>query len=536
MNALLAIAPRWAGEPVRPSHGAGWAGEFATRLESGGWPGEGALGSEELQQCERFRELLAELSTLGGTGRLLNFRQALDLLRALAMRTSFEAATPDVPVTLTESIDDPLVEYDGIWIAGLSAENWPAPPRSDPFLPIGAQRAAGYEPASAQGQLIGARQAMVAWQRCTQRLVLSWPWADGDVPLQPSQLLGAKARAPGEPLAPVSPDRLLISLHHNARREPRPREPALAWPAGKRLRGGTRVLQLQALCPFKAVAELRLGAIAVPEPVPGLSRLERGQLLHRALELVFTQLGDSHELRRRAGEDGSLPALVRAACDRAVREGLALRIEALPAALADNESMRLTSLIAALLRQELIRAASSEFTIAALEATQDLQLGGFPIRVRMDRLDRLDDGGLIILDYKSGAAQAFHPLDERPRQPQLLAYAVLTGGAVAGVAAVHLGPEGVRWRGVAAEPSVLPELGRLRAPTAPWPQLQAHWRDVVEKLVRDFVAGASAVDPLPGACQFCALPAFCRVEANRTYELNPDADEPGASASETNGH
>ncbi len=532
---LLAIAPRWAGELVRPNHGAGWAGEFATRLEAGGWPGEASLGSEELQQCERFRELLAELSTLAGSGRLLNFRQALDLLRALAMRTSFEAATPDVPVTLTESIDDPLIEYDGIWVAGLSAENWPAPPRADPFLPIAAQRAAGYEPASAQGQLIAARQAMVAWQRCTPQLVLSWPWADGDVPLQPSQLLGAKPRAHGEPLAPASPDRLLTSLRQNARRERRPPDHALAWPAGQRLRGGTKVLQLQSLCPFKAVAELRLGAHAVLVPVPGLNRLDRGRLLHRALELVFAQLGDSRELRRRASDEAALRALVRAACERALREGLALRIEPLPAALAANESMRLTSLITAFLRQELARAASTEFSIAALEVTQDVQLGGFPIRVRMDRLDRLDDGRVIILDYKSGAAQAFHPLDERPRQPQLLAYAVLTGGAVAGVASVHIGAAGVRWRGVAAEPSVLPELARPRAPTAPWPQLLAHWQAVVEKLLTDFVGGASAVDPLPGACQFCALPAFCRVEPNRTYELNPDAEEPGANESEPNG-
>jgi RecB family exonuclease len=283
------------------------------------------------------------------------------------------------------------------------------------------------------------------------------------------------------------------------------------------------------------VAELRLGAVAVAEPLPGLDRLERGQLLHRALEKVFAQFGDSRELRRRAADQGSLLALVRAACERAVREGLALRIEPLPAALADNEILRLTSLIAALLRQELIRAESAEFTIAALEDTQDLHLGGFPIRVRMDRLDRLDDGRVVIIDYKSGAAQAFHPLEERPRQPQLLAYAVLASGALAGVAAVHLGPAGIRWRGVAAEPSVLPELARLRAPTAPWPQLLAHWRAVVDKLVGDFVAGTSAVDPLPGACQFCSLPAFCRVEANRSNESGPDADEAGTSEGDTDG-
>jgi ATP-dependent helicase/nuclease subunit B len=530
VDTLRNVAHSWAGDTGRTDHGVGWARDFAARLEAGGWPGEQALGSEELQQCERLRDLLGELSTLGGSGTLLSFRQALDLLRALARRTSFEAATPDVPVTLTESTDDPLIEYDGIWVAGLSAESWPAPPRADPFAPIGAQRTAGYPPASAQGQLDAARQAMSAWQRCTRQLVMSWPWAEGDVPLQPSPLLGVPPRAHGAQVATASADRLVAALHQDERREPRPVERALDWPAGQRLKGGTRVLQLQALCPFKAVAELRLGAVRVSEPRPGLDRLARGQVLHRALELVFVQLKDSRELRARAANPPALLALVRVACDRAVGERLALGTERVPGALLENEQIRLTGLISELLRQELIRAESAEFTIAALEDAQELELGGFPIRVRMDRLDRLDDGRLIILDYKSGAPQTFRPLDERPRQPQLLAYAVLTRAAVAGVAAVHLGAGDIRWRGAAAEPSLLPGLGRPRAPTAAWPELLIHWRRVVENLVRDYAAGESAVDPLPGACLSCPLPALCRVDARRRNE--PDADPDDASVNE----
>ena len=325
------------------------------------------------------------------------------------------------------------------------------------------------------------------------------------------------------------------SLRTAARREPRPAEPGLAWPAGRRLAGGTRVLQLQSLCPFKAVAELRLGALPVADPVPGLDRRERGQLLHRALELVFRQLKDSRELRRRAADAQALAALVRAASEQAVHERLAARAQRLPDALADNERVRLRALIAALLRQELTRAESTEFAVAQLEDSQDHELAGFPLRVRMDRLDRLDDGRLIVLDYKSGAAQTFRPLDERPRQPQLLAYAVLAAGTVAGIAAVYLGADQIRWRGAAAEPSLLPELGRTRTPTAPWPELLGHWRRVVEDLVRDFAAGKSAVDPLPGACQYCQLPALCRVAASRRNESLAGADEDNAGEAAADG-
>jgi hypothetical protein len=171
---------------------------------------------------------------------------------------------------LTESIDEPLVDYDGIWVAGLSAESGPAPPRADPFVPIGAQRSVGYQPASAHGQLDAARQAMSAWQRCTAQLVMSWPCADGDVPLQPSQLLGVPPRAHGVEVAAASADRLMVSPVRTRGVSGDP------W-NGHLLGRGPAAHRRQSLAtasavPFKAVAELRLGALRVSEPRPGLDR------------------------------------------------------------------------------------------------------------------------------------------------------------------------------------------------------------------------------------------------------------------------
>ena len=531
--ALQAFAQATAGAAARREHAGGWAQQFAAWLEQGGWPGTEALGSVEQQHCERLRELLGQLSTLGGSGALLDFSQALQLLRAMAKSASFEAATLDAPVTLTESTEDPLIAYDGIWVAGLSAESWPEPARADPFVPIAAQRAAGFPPASAPRQLAIARQALAAWRRCTRELVLSWPEADGDIELQPSHLLESPPETP--PRSAASPDRLMATLRSYARREPRPEDRALAWPAGRKLAGGTKVPQLQSLCPFKAVAELRLGALPVPDPVPGLDRLERGRLLHRALQLVFEGIKDSRELRRLNAEPQALDGLAGAASNQALHELLVVRAQPLPAVLADNERVRLQVLIGVLLTQELIRAESAEFTPAELEQTHDCELGGFPLRVRMDRLDRLDDGRVIVLDYKGGAAQSFRPLDERPRQAQLLAYALLASGTVAGVAAVHLAADQVRWRGAAAEPSLLPGLRASRAPTAPWPQLMQHWRRVVERLVQDFAAGKSGVDPLPGVCEYCQLPALCRIDPSRRLELSAQSDNENAGEAAADG-
>jgi hypothetical protein len=194
----------------------------------------------------------------------------------------------------------------------------------------------------------------------------------------------------------------------------------------------------------------------------------------------------------------------------------------------ENEQHRLERLILAMLEQDLARAAAAAFTVGQLEMTQEGALGGMPIRVRMDRIDRLEDGRLVILDYKSGASHGFRPLDERPRQAQLLAYALLAPAPLAAIAAVHLRAGGIRWCGATSDPALLPELGRTRAPSAPWPELLAHWRRVIDTLAGEFATGVAPVQPLPGACEHCHLPGLCRIAAER--QPPPDAEIEGTPA------
>jgi len=531
LAAALEIAAPSMQLPWGERHGAGWwARRYVEILEALGWPGTEPLGSPELQQRDRLRELLGEFDRLGEDGEPLPAHEAFELLEGLARRTAFEPESADVPVTLTESLDDPLVSYEGIWVAGLASDTWPAPPRPDPFLPIAAQRELGYPPASPQGQLLAAHRAMAAWERCATEVVYSWPEFDGEVPLEPSHLLvpapAPKPRTGERPRAPLSPDRLVQAMQRSARREPRPAEQPIAWPRAQHLPRGTRSVELQSLCPFRALAELRLAAHPVVDPVPGLDRRERGQILHHALELVWGQLRGSGALKAQSREAAGLGVLVRTSVARALDTRLSRRVLPLAPALVENEQRRLEALILGLLDQDLARAEVADFTVSQLEQAQEAELGGIPIRVRMDRVDRLEDGRFIILDYKSGRAQPFNPLEERPRQAQLLAYATLAPAPLAGIAAVYLRAGQIRWRGAAADPALLPELGRRRAAAPPWPELLLHWRQVIDTLAREFAAGIASVQPLPGACRNCHLPGLCRIAAEK--QPPPESESEGA--------
>ncbi len=60
---------------------------------------------------------------------------------------------------------------------------------------------------------------------------------------------------------------------------------------------GVATLRAQSRCAFRGFAETRLDAEPLEQPVPGFNERERGELVHHALQHVWTALRDSNALR-----------------------------------------------------------------------------------------------------------------------------------------------------------------------------------------------------------------------------------------------
>jgi probable DNA repair protein len=528
----LLAALEGAAPPPEPRSAAphGWAQSFAALLARCGWPGRLSLDSDEQQLRVRFDELLGELAAIALDGPPLRMAEARDWLQQMADRAAFESATDDVPVTLTSSTDDPIVHYDGLWVAGLSADAWPAAAHPDPLLPLALQRAAGVRAADAAGQLRLAVAAMAQWQRCATRCVWSWPRSDGDRPLDVSPLLRevaaaqAAVRAPAAPLASspaggAGDAQLLVASQPSFRLEEwiASQAPAMtawrdasgsAWPLEQPLRGGIRLLELQSWCPFRGFAELRLQSKPLTEPAPGIDARLRGRVLHRALELFWRSTRDWQSLR--AGGPEARLSRVRGCVQRALEE-LAVHIPArLAPPLLRREQARSEQVIMRLLDWELAR---EPFEIHALEWAQPHVIAGATLRVQLDRVDRLSDGRLAVIDYKTGTPEKFEAFAARAQRPQLPAYASVAGNATAAVAAVYLGREAQKLRGVADRAGRLPGIEALDARAGDWSQLLAHWNEQLQALVQEYLRGEAAVHPQPGACDYCHLHIFCRIDS-----------------------
>jgi ATP-dependent helicase/nuclease subunit B len=532
LAALLAEAASPLGGPEAGARQ--WSERWRAALSAAGWPGAAAADGAGQQTVMRWHELLDEFGTLDGSAGTLSPQEALGLLRELAAHTAFRPADEDVTVTVSPVLADPVVHYDGIWVAGLHADSLPQPVAPDPFLPLTAQRAAGVPQASSAGRWRQAQRLLAAWQAGTRCLVLSAPGHAGDLELLPSPLL------PRVPAAAEPPSARLLWLPQRLRREGWTETlsdlTGLPWDPAERLPRGTRSVELQNQCPFRAYAELRLGSLRPETAEPGVPPQDRGRLLHAALEALWRRLGDSRALQ--ALPAPALGELIEACVAWAAHETLTSRpagrrrrvapagqldLFAQPSPAVARECRRAVRLIGALCELERTR---QPFRVESLEDLRELRLAGATLHIRIDRVDMLEGGGRALLDYKTGQTPSADWYGARPTYPQLLTYLAALGEQVAALAIVNLNAREARFSGLARTGGLLPEVRPVKAEDGraqeAWARQQRAWRALVERLIGDFLRGWAAVDPRPGACNLCHVANICRIAE---HEARVESDE-----------
>lgn len=498
---------------------ADWATRFANALNTAGWPGPEPRGRASEQTRVAAEELLAGFATLNDIGGALTRDEALRALLSLAARTRLDTPYEDMPITVTDSLSDPVVHYDGIWICGLTAERWPPPAAPNPFIPPELLRRAGVDLHLPAGQLRLAGQRMRQWQQRTGALIFSHARLHDDLPLEPSPLLTVV-------VAEARSEVRLADLWRSGgvTLQAYGKQPALPWPAGQMARGGAGVLVSQADCPFQALACWRLACAPLRGPEAGVPATVHGQIVHSALQALWRELQDSIRL---AGREPEWPLLVQRCVTGALQDARAMLALPLPEALLQVEQRQCQTLLLHLLATERHRA---PFAIDTLETGATLAQRGLLLRLRLDRVDRLASGGRLLIDYKTGRPAAFDPDAERPRYTQLLAYALVMDHPLSGLANVYLRSSGTTLRGLTALPGELPGVRAASESGREWSPIVERWRGIAAQLIDEFVAGESRVDPEPGACRYCHLQTLCRIDAASPV-LDTPAPEDGERAS-----
>ncbi len=496
---------------------------ITTMIDDLGWPGKDmSLNSDQYQAREAIREQVLQLHSLEQVQGESNLPRAIALLgRALATKT-FQPEAPDVSLEVLDIREAAGLRFDHVWFADLTGERWPPAPTPDPFIPVDVQRAAGCPDADVDlaNALAARRHGRLA--AATDDLVHSRPTHDGDAELIPSPLAGENADAASRP-APTAT--LALRVHASrAATDPASDDSGPPHPGGA-VPGGTGLIQRQSVCPRSAFLRDRLGAGDHLFNRPGLDPARRGTLVHRVLDRVWRELGNSETLAQT--ESDALDAMI----SRAINDagGRDRRVSGCGEKFFHIQQQWLLGT----LRQwfALERARSATFEVVAREEKVALQLEALELQFKIDRIDRFSDGSLGLIDYKTGSGQSITDwFDERPREPQLPLYVLSQAGpeqpvSMVAFARVRLGEcalDGLLDPERHPDASALgdhpglkvtpPEKRRnVRDGFAHWEDHKPRWRDTLGGLARDFLAGDARINPGNGGlCPDCPTPAFCR--------------------------
>jgi probable DNA repair protein len=378
----------------------------------------------------------------------------------------------------------------------MDEDAWPRAESINPFLPLALQRRCGIPQASPDQALAYARRITESLLHTAEEVIVSYGGTSGERRLEASPLVAGLPPSEWKP----EPARIWPSVDFEIIADTQ--GPAL--PEGQRHAGGTRALQFQSACPFRAFAEIRLAARPLEAPPLGLDARERGTLLHAALRLCWEELRTQQRLLTFSEEE--LASLVSRSVDAAIRNEDGPPISQFHERIQQVERARLTALLTRWL--ELERERPTPFTVLPPESPRDLHVGGLIFRARVDRMDQFPDGRVAIIDYKSTAPSAAAWDGDRPEEPQVPLYATSLDVPLAAVAFAQVQTGDSYFRGLGADPLALPGVKAVDLE-----QTVERWRAALTRLAIEFREGRAAVDPRnPGACTYCHLHALCRID------------------------
>jgi probable DNA repair protein len=489
---------------------ADWAKVFSESLAALGFPGERTLDSNEFQALSRWHELLAEFATLERVTPRMGYEEARERLSRMAADTIFQPEGHDAPIRILGVLESAGLEFDHLWVMGLTDEAWPLAARPNPFLSARLQRNAGIPQADPVSSLELDRRITEGWLRAAGEVVVSHARMKEESELAPSPLIAAIAPVTLEELA-VAPQRTLRDALRGAAAV-ETIDDANAPAILEAPTGGTRVFRDQAACPFRAFAHARLACGEMEAPRPGLDLRDRGTLVHGLLASLWKALGTRERLAAMPPAD--LDALVAQCADEALAQMQRYRHEALSGRFGTLERERLVRTAKEWLRIELQR---DDFEVVSLEEKRPLAFGGVTVNVKLDRVDRLPGGAHVVLDYKTGDCKTKSWLGARPEEPQMPMYA-LGVDDVAAVAFAQVKAGEMGFRGLQREEGVLPtkvyvvDKDRFAKTYRDWPGLLASLRSELDALGAAYAAGDARVDPKRrDTCALCDQQMACRI-------------------------
>ncbi len=482
-----------------------WIKIFNQQLELMGWPGERKLSSQNYQLISRFKEVISELLSLESITGADTHNQVWQLLKDTTHKRLFQAKTGEKTLQVLGVLEALGIDFDKVWLLQCDNQNFPASANPSPFIPLKLQKQFNLPNASAEREFVFAENIFKQFKNTCKTLYVSSHKEHNQQPIDPSFLIASLPTTSPSPLPEANfgttdlenfTDVSDLSIHPEDLAD---------------IKGGAGILKAQASCPFKAFAQYRLEAQAKPVSQPGLTALERGNIIHSALDFFWQRLKGSSELNTINHE--SLQLIIHECASAAV-----LSIHKHQNFFSDKFiHIEITRVINILTKWLEIEKKRENFTVVATEESLETKIDKLPLKLRIDRIDKLNNGALILIDYKTGLTSTNRWFGERIDEPQLPLYALVYPEAVDGIMFGQVRNNDFMIKGISNTKAHAYGFKNMEVQTndkySGWQNLKNHWEKDLTATAKAFLQGVATVDPKNGqqTCNLCDFSSFCRV-------------------------
>ena len=502
-----------------------WVITISNLLKTLGWPGQRTLSSHEYQQVSKLTETLNLLSDIDGFHQQIHYEAFLDLLMQSLQQQLFQPQAKTAPVQVLGLLEAAGQTFDAVWLMDLTNINWPTNANPNPFLPVPLQRKYNLPHCSSDKELDFSLKMQSRLINSCDHMILSWPETEGETHYSPSTLIMPYINQPHSFEPSVIQQEMPVNLISKT---------CLPLPVTQdEFQADSSLIKKQAECPFQAFAHYRLKAKPLEKITFQTNKKMRGILVHQVLQDFWQKTTNLTQLKN---IEKDLPHICHTQATQTVTKFYHTR-GIYSEYFINLEINRIAQLLKNWLDIELER---DDFSIYEIEKTHTLFIDKLKLRLRVDRVDQLHDGNLIIIDYKTGMVSERDWISEQFTEPQLPTYCLLFPNKVVALAFVSLKPDQMRFKGIAVESTELPgmskqnDISKLINPfiekyasqniavssskTISMQEmyyLQQAWGNKINHIAQDFIQGNNLPQPINNqVCDFCLRQSLCRV-----YEL-----------------
>lgn len=433
-----------------------WAIRIDGILGAAGWPGPGSLASADFQLLNRWRDLLNDLARMDLVSARMSLETALNQLESMAADAVFQPESELTQVHLLGPLEAAGLEFDAVWLAGMTSSDWPARGHASVFVSRRLQEERNMPDSTPAESLDHARRMLARLCASAPVVTCSYARVLDDAEQTPSELLrefgGIAAMTPADPGWHAAQ----LARRDGLALEQDPPPPIAEK---ERLIGGASTIQAQLTEPAAAFIGGRLAARALDEQANGLPALLRGNLIHDAFYQLYFDKPSRDDVAGWTDLDERIGRALDFAFARHERNA-----DRVLTTLLAMERQRVAGLLREFVRLDISR---DPFVVESVERKIDFAEAGVRLELRVDRIDRLPDGSVVVIDYKTGAEKTFLTRKGEPREYQLVAYACALDETVAELTLANVDSRSIVFHGAG------------RRDTEDWPDVLAAWSDTV---------------------------------------------------------